>query len=87
MKKTGNFIGHRDITKLLELSGVPKEKMSFIFQTPYGNVFIKYGCIVSNNQKANAYLTQTLKKPGVKIKSEAFEEKKVGLMNSFLKKK
>ncbi len=78
-------IASRDITQLLLLSGVEKEKMSFIFRTPYGDVLIRFGCIMSNNQKANAFLIQTLKKPGVKIKTQ--EENKIGLMNSILKKK
>lgn len=56
--------------------------MTFLFQTPYGDVHVKYGYISSNNGRANAYLIQTLRKPGVKIDVSAMEKQEKGFINS-----
>ena len=90
MAKQTKFHAHRDITQLLSLSGVPEDKMSFIFRTRFGDVHVKYGYIVSNDSRANAFLMQTLKKTGVKINVEAMKKQEAGFINtlkSFLKKK
>lgn len=88
--KNPKLHAHRDITQLLELSGVPKDKMSFVFRTKFGDVQVKYGYIVSNDSRANAYLRMTLQKPGVKIDTDAMEKQQKGFINtvkSFFKKK
>ncbi len=90
MKRVQKKLPGRDVSQLLSMAGVPNDKMSFIFRTPFGDVVIKYGYITTNESKANAYLIQTLRKTGVKIDMEAMEKQQKGFINSvksFLKKK
>lgn len=90
MTKRPLKIAKRDISQLLSICGVPDDKMSFLFRTPYGDVHIHYGYIKSGSQKAIGHLMFTLQKPGVKIDMDAMNKQQKGFINSvksFFKKK
>lgn len=80
--KVARNITGRDITQLLAVSGVPEDKMSFLFRTRFGDVQVKYGYIVAGESKAIAHLIFTLRRPGVKIDIEAMKKQEKGFINS-----
>jgi hypothetical protein len=86
MKKTGIKKGtgfaSRDISQLLTLSGVPNDKMSFVFRTRYGDVEVRHGYIVKGDSKAIGHLMFTLKKPNVKLNMPEIEKQQKGFINS-----